>query len=242
MSFTTRTRVGEIAAANPGAKKVLEEAGVDYCCGGAKSLNEACMHTGTSAEEILRRLQENRQQLGPQEADWARAPLADLTKHILEKHHKYVRRAVPRVTALLAKVKARHAESHPELAAIEKEFLRLGEEMHAHMQKEEQILFPYIEKLERATEGREQLEPPFFQTVRHPVHVMMKEHDSAGQALHEMHRLSTGYKAPAEACESYREAYRSLEEFEADMHAHVHLENNILFPRAVELEAKILPR
>jgi regulator of cell morphogenesis and NO signaling len=242
MSFTTRTRVGEIAAANPGAKKVLEEAGVDYCCGGAKSLNEACMHTGISAEELLRRLQENRQQMGPQEANWGRAPLADLTKHILEKHHNYVRRAVPRVTALLAKVKARHGEGHPELAAIEKEFLRLGEEMYAHMQKEEQILFPYIEKLERATEGREQLEPPFFQTVRHPVHVMMKERDSAGQALHEMRRLSSGYKTPAEACGSYREAYRSLEEFESDMHAHVHLENNILFPRAVELETKMLRR
>lgn len=242
MSFTTRTRVGDIAAANPGAKKVLEEAGVDYCCGGAKSLNEACMHAGISAEEILRRLQENRQQVGPQEANWARAPLTDLTKHIVEKHHKYVRGVVPRVTALLAKVKTRHGESHPELAAIEKEFLRLGEEMYAHMQKEEQILFPYIEKLERASEGREQLEPPFFQTVRHPVHVMMNEHDSAGQALNGMRRLSTGYQTPAEACESYREAYRSLEEFEADMRAHVHLENNILFPRAVELEVKMLRR
>ena len=107
MNFTTTTRVGDIAAANPGAKKVLEEGGVDYCCGGAKSLTEACMHTGVSAEEILRRLQENRQQVGPQDANWARAPLADLTKHIVEKHHKYVRGAVPRVSALLAKVKAR---------------------------------------------------------------------------------------------------------------------------------------
>ena len=240
MNFTTTTRVGDIAAANPGAKKVLEEGGVDYCCGGAKSLTEACMHTGVSAEEILRRLQENRQQVGPQDANWARAPLADLTKHIVEKHHKYVRGAVPRVTALLAKVKARHGENHPELAAIEREFLGLGQEMYAHMQKEEQILFPYIEKLERATEGREQLEPPFFQTVRRPVQVMMNEHDSAGQALHGMRRLSSGYHTPAEACESYREVYRSLEEFEADMHAHVHLENNILFPRAVELEAKML--
>lgn len=242
MRFTTTTSVGDIAAANPAAKKVLEEAGVDYCCGGAKSLNQACTHTGVSAEEILRRLQENRHQAGPEEANWAGAPLADLTKHIVEEHHQYVRGAVPRISALLAKVKAKHGESHPELAAIEKEFLGLGQEMYAHMQKEEQILFPYIEKLERATEGREQLEPPFFQTVRHPVHVMMKEHDSAGQALNGMRRLSTGYQAPAEACESYREAYRSLEEFEADMHAHVHLENNILFPRAVEVEAKMLPR
>ncbi len=239
MRFTTTTRVGDIAAANPAAKKVLEEAGVDYCCGGAKSLNQACMRTGVSAEEILRRLQENRHEVGPQEANWAGAPLADLTKHIVQKHHKYVRGAVPRISALLAKVTAKHGERHPELVAIEKEFLGLGQEMYAHMQKEEQILFPYIERLERATEGQ-QLEPPFFQTVRNPVHRMMEEHDSAGRALQGIRGLSTGYQTPAEACESYREVYRSLEEFEANMHAHVHLENNILFPRAVELEGKML--
>jgi regulator of cell morphogenesis and NO signaling len=239
MSFTSTTRVGDIAAANPGARKILEEAGVDYCCGGAKSLNEACKHAGVSAEEILRRLQENRQPVGPEEAHWASARLADLAKHIVEKHHKYVRGAVPRVSALLAKVQAKHGENHPELAAIGKEFLGLGKEMYAHMQKEEQILFPYIEKLERATEGKEELEPPFFQTVRNPVHVMMQEHDSAAQALQAMRRLSTGYRTPAEACPSYREVYRSLEEFEADMHTHVHLENNILFPRAVELETRM---
>jgi regulator of cell morphogenesis and NO signaling len=162
-----------------------------------------------------------------------------LTKHIVQKHHKYVRGAVPRISALLAKVTAKHGERHPELVAIEKEFLGLGQEMYAHMQKEEQILFPYIERLERATEGQ-QLEPPFFQTVRNPVHRMMEEHDSAGRALQGIRGLSTGYQTPAEACESYREVYRSLEEFEANMHAHVHLENNILFPRAVELEAKML--
>lgn len=240
MRFTTTTRVGDIAAANPGAKKVLEEAGVDYCCGGAKSLTEACLRTGVSAEEILRRLQEHRHEAGPEEANWAGAPLADLTKHIVQKHHGYVRGAVPRISALLARVKAKHGGSHPELAAIEKEFLGLGQEMYAHMQKEEQILFPYIEKLVRAREGQQPLEPPFFQTVRHPVHRMMEEHDSAGRALQGIRSLSTGYRTPPGACKSYREVYRSLEEFEANMHAHVHLENNILFPRAIELEAKML--
>ena len=240
MRFTTTTRVGDIAAANPGAKKVLEEAGVDYCCGGAKSVTEACLRTGVPAEEILRRLQENRHEAGPEEANWAGAPLADLTKHIVQKHHGYVRGAVPRISALLAKVKAKHGENHSELAAIEKEFLGLGQEMYAHMQKEEQILFPYIEKLERARQGQQPLEPPFFQTVRHPVHRMMEEHDSAGRALQAIRSLSTGYQTPAGACESYRQVYRSLEEFEANMHTHVHLENNILFPRAVELEAKML--
>lgn len=240
MSFTGRTKVRDIAVANPGAKKILEDAGVDYCCGGEKSFDEACMRAGVSAEEILRRLQANGKAAGAAEANWSSARLGDLTRHIVEKHHQYVRGSIPRVIRLLAKVKAKHGAKHPELAAIETEFLGLGQEMYAHMQKEEQILFPYVEKLERATEGKELLEPPFFQTVRNPVHMMMKEHDSAGDRLEAMRKLSAGYQAPTEACESYRELYRSLEEFEADMHTHVHLENNILFPRAVELEARIL--
>jgi len=240
MSFTSATKVREIAVANPGAKKLLEEAGVDYCCGGEKSLHEACMHTGVAAEEILKRLQENSKHVGPEETNWAAGRLADLTKHIVEKHHKHVRETIPRVSTLLAKVKGKHGANHPELAGIEKEFFGLGQEMYAHMQKEEQILFPYIERLERAKEGREPFEVPFFQTVRNPIHMMMQEHDSAGEALKAMRKLSGGYQAPAEACESYREVYRSLAEFEADMHTHVHLENNILFPRAVELEAKVL--
>ena len=237
MGFTGMTRVGEIAATNSRAKRVLEDAGLDYCCGGEKSLHDACMHTNVSPEEILKRLQENSKQAGPDEANWASASLSDLTQHIREKHHRYVRELIPRVRTLLERVKAKHGQNHLELAGIEVRFIGLGQEMFSHMQKEEQILFPYIEALERSAEGKGTLEPPFFQTVRNPVHMMMQEHDSAGEALRAMRKLSAEYHAPVEACESYRELYRSLEEFEADMHTHVHLENNILFPRAVELEA-----
>ena len=237
MSFTGTTRVGEIAAASPHAKKVLEDAGVDYCCGGEKSLHDACMHSNVSPEEILKRLQENSRQAGPDEANWASASLSELTKYIQEKHHRYVRNVIPRVSALLGKVKGKHGQNHPELAGIEELFIDLGQDMYSHMQKEEQILFPYIEALERSVEGKDTLEPPFFQTVRNPVQMMMQEHDSAGEALRAMRKLSSAYQAPVDGCESYRELYRSLEEFEGDMHTHVHLENNILFPRAVELEA-----
>jgi regulator of cell morphogenesis and NO signaling len=236
MSFTDTTKVREIVTADPRAKKILEDAGIDYCCGGEKSLHDACIHTGASSEEILRRLEENRKQAGPEDANWASAPLQDLTLHIREKHHQYVRNAVPRIRALAAKVKGKHGPNHPELADIEERFFDLGQELYMHMQKEEQILFPYIEALERSA-GEGTLEPPFFQTVRNPVSMMMKEHDSAGDALRAIRKLSCGYQAPADGCETYQELYRSLAEFEADLHTHIHLENNILFPRAVELEA-----
>lgn len=237
MTFSANTRVKEIAVANPGAKRVLEDAGVDYCCGGERPLHDACMKAGVSAEEILQRLQENSKQVAAEEKNWTAATLCELTQHIVAKHHGYVREQVPRLRALLDKVKSKHGQNHPELAEIEISFFDLGQEMYGHMQKEEQILFPYIERLEHATMEKRKPEPPFFGTVRNPIHMMMQEHDSAGVLLHEMRRLSGGYQPPAEACESYRELYRSLEEFEADMHTHVHLENNILFPRAAEMEA-----
>ena len=240
MNFTDTTRVREIVAANPGAVKVLEQAGVDYCCGGEKSLHDACMHTGVSSKEILKRLEENRKQARPEEANWAAASLSTLTQHIRDKHHKYVREAVPRVRALAAKVNAKHGANHTELPEIEKRFFDLGAELYAHMQKEEQILFPYIEALERAAGGNGSVEPPFFQSVRNPIHSMMHDHDSAGEALRAMRKLSSGYQAPADGCETYRELYRSLQEFETDLHTHIHLENNILFPRAVELEVAVL--
>ena len=236
MSFTANTKVKEIAVANPGGKKVLEEAGVDYCCGGEKPLHDACMKAGVSAEEILERLRENSKQVGPGETNWTRAALRELTHHIVAKHHGYVRESIPRIRALLAKVKGKHGENHPELTAIEASFLDLGQEMYNHMQKEEQILFPYIERLEADVLAKRTPEPPFFGTARNPIHMMMQEHDSAGELLQEMRKLSSGYLVPKEACESYRELYRSLEEFEGDMHTHVHLENNILFPRTVALE------
>jgi regulator of cell morphogenesis and NO signaling len=236
MEFNSETKVKEIALSNPGAKRILEEAGVDYCCGGGKSLHDAGAHSGVSGEEVLNRLRQNKEQVGPADTSWTSAPLGELTRHIVENHHQYVRRTIPRVSALAAKVQEKHGPNHPEIAEIAGLFLELGREMTMHMQKEEMILFPYIETLARSAEENETLEPPFFQTVRNPIHAMMQEHDAAGDLLRAMREKSHGYAAPADACMSYRELYESLEAFEADMHTHVHLENNILFPRAVELE------
>jgi regulator of cell morphogenesis and NO signaling len=236
MNINSETTVKEIALSNPGAKRILEQAGVDYCCGGGQSLHDACAHSGVPAEEILKRLRENTEKVGPADENWTSAPLGELTRHIVEKHHRFVREAISRVQALLAKVKGKHGANHPEIAEIEKLFLELGHEMTMHMQKEEMILFPYIEALARSAQGNETLEPPFFQTVRNPIQAMMKEHDAAGELLRAMRDASRGYVLPADACMSYRELYESLIAFEADLHTHVHLENNILFPRAAEME------
>jgi regulator of cell morphogenesis and NO signaling len=237
MSFTSETKVKDIALSNPAARQILEDAGLDYCCGGGKSLHEACLHADVPAEEILNRLRENSRDISPGDANWTSAPLSDLTRHIRERHHRYVREAIVRVQTLLEKVGAKHGENHPEITDIQRLFTEVGREMIMHMQKEEQILFPYIDALERATSVHSSVEPPFFQTVVNPIHAMMKEHDAAGELVKQIRKASSDYTAPADACTSYKALYQDLREFEADLHQHVHLENNILFPRAVEMEA-----
>ena len=238
MTFDSETKVRDIALSNSGARQILEDYGLDYCCGGGKSLHDACLRTNVSPEQILKRLRESSEQgASPESALWNTAPLGELTRHIEVKHHRYVRDAIPRISSLLEKVNGKHGKVHPEIAAILGLFTRVGQEMIMHMQKEEQILFPYIEALERARNGHAPLEPPFFQTVRNPIQAMVAEHDIAGDLVRQIRTASADYSSPADACTSYKAAYKALQEFEADLHQHVHLENNILFPRAIEMES-----
>lgn len=237
MNSNGEAKVKDIALSNAAARPVLEDAGLDNCCGGGKSSHDACMHADVPAGEILSRLRENSKDVSPDEANWTSAPVSELTRHIREKHHGYVRGAISRVRILLEKVKAEHGKNHPEIADIEKLFLEVGQEMIMHMQKEEQILFPYIDALAKSVKENGTLERPFFQTVRNPIHAMMKDHDAAGELVKQIRTASSEYTPPADACTSYKVLYENLKEFETDLSQHVHLENNILFPRAVELEA-----
>lgn len=191
-------------------------------------------------DEIMERLRTADELLSCQNAEWALAPLHELTRHIVSRHHLYIREAIRRIEPLLEKVKAKHCERHPEIANIEAVFFQTSEEMISHMQKEEQVLFPYINALALSVAENRTIEPPFFRTVRNPIRTMIKEHDSAGELMRQIRRETSEYKAPPDACSSFQTLYRELEEFEADLHEHVHLENNVLFPRAIELE--VAPR
>ena len=237
MDLSGATKVSDIAAASTAATRILEKAGVDFCCGGQRSLQDACMSAGVSTEEMIERLRAASIQTEPGDGAWLSAPLNELTQHIRSKHHQYVREAIQHLQTLLTKVIARHGENHPELAQIESLVAAVSGDMIMHMQKEEQVLFPYIDALERAASGAGSLEPPFFQTVRNPIQSMMRDHDAAGDLLKEIRRATSDYTPPADGCVSYQALYRELHEFEQDLHQHVHLENNILFPRAVKLES-----
>lgn len=237
MNFSSESKMKDIALFNPAARQVLEDARLDYCCGGGKSLRDACLHADVSPEEILNRLRVDAKDTGPDDLNWTVAPLCELTQHIREKHHRYVREAFHHTQALSDKVIAKHGKDHIELEDIGGLFAEVGHEMIMHMQKEEQILFPYIDALQHAVNARGSIEPPFFQTIKNPIHTMLKEHDAAGGLVRQIRSLTSEYTAPTDACTSFRALYEALREFEADLHQHVHLENNILFPRAVEMEA-----
>ncbi len=228
--------VRELASATPGAARVFERFGIDYCCGGERSLAQACTAANVNLMEVAEALKAPQPQDG--DRDWQKATLAELAKHIVAKHHEYVRQEIQWLIPLSAKVEGVHGKNHPELEKIQCSFNALAEELTAHLMKEERMLFPYIEQLELAANSGSHPAPSPFGTVKNPVRMMMMEHDSAGELLRKMREVSKNYTLPADACMSFQMLYRALEEFEADLHQHIHLENNILFPRAVELEAK----
>jgi len=236
MATLDSTTVRELARATPGAARVFEKFGIDYCCGGDRSLAQACTAAKVNVQEVAEALEKPEAREG--QRDWQKATLAELAKHIVARHHEYVRQEIQRLIPLCAKVVGVHGKNHPELEKIQSSFLALSKELTAHLMKEERMLFPYIEQLElAANSGRHPGASPFG-TVKNPVRMMMMEHDSAGELLRKMREVSKNYDLPADACMSFQMLYRALQEFEADLHQHIHLENNILFPRAVELEAE----
>ena len=237
MQTTLEKTVREIVLENPSSIRVFESLGIDYCCGGKKPLSDACSHANVDFRRVLELLdQASRDSQAPQAGDWKDKPLRDLIAHIVGKHHSYVRQETPRIDALLAKVVAKHGPAHPEIAEINQLFSAIGQELATHMLKEEQVLFPHVEQMEQAVQAREPMPVPFFGTVKRPIANMLAEHEDAGALLSQIRVLSNGYTTPVEACPSFLALYRGLEEFERDLHQHIHLENNVLFPRAIEME------
>lgn len=238
MTVSTAKTVRELALEFPEATRVFEKLGIDYCCGGGKSLEDACAASNLSVDQVLDSLEMAEQIARASQADrnWQTEPLAELVAHINSTHHKYTREEIARLNPLFDKVCSVHGKNHPELSQMRATFRGLGQELSMHMMKEEAVLFPYIVRMEEAVIQQEPVLPPPFGTVQNPVTMMIHEHDSAGDALRALRQFSSGYVPPADACISFQTLYKALAVFEADLHQHIHLENNILFPRAIEME------
>ena len=233
---TQETTVRDIAIEQPASIRVFDKYGIDYCCGGRRPLAQVCEERNLQVDELLAAINDaasHQQSTGP---DWMTLPLAAICNHVVRTHHNYIRAELPRLRFLAQKVVTRHGSDHPELPEIQHLVDEIGNDLISHLEKEESMLFPYISNLEInfATCG-----PTSFGcsgSVRNPIRVMMAEHDGAGEIMARIRKLTHDYTAPLGACPTYLGFYQALLDFEQDLHQHVHLENNILFPRAIDLE------
>lgn len=227
--------IGELAVAMPEAIPVLERLGIDYCCHGEQSVQKACNGVGITADELLDMIAAaGKAPVAPHA--WENEPLFALIRYIVNTHHVYTRNAVQALQQLAARVRAEHGEGHPELMVVERLAAELTTELIPHMLKEEQVLFPFVEKLEDAVQENHEAPMPFFGTVQNPIRMMMLEHETASEKLVELRELTMDYTVPDDACMSYKALFARFIELENDLHRHIHLENNILFPRALRLE------
>lgn len=232
MSYVEST-VGQLVVENPARARVFEKHGIDYCCGGKKKLDAACREKGIDTLRIENELTLVDIQAAPEAVDWSRGTLAELADHIEQTHHEYLRQELPRLDTLTEKIARVHGPKSSKLVKLREVFIAFKAELESHMQKEEQILFPICRRLdvERAAF------PTHCGSVQNPIRVMVMEHDNAGHALDQFRELTDNYTAPADACNTFIAMFDSFRQLEQDMHQHVHKENNILFPRAVEAES-----
>lgn len=226
--------VGRIVARDPRVARAFEKHKIDYCCQGRTTLEEACQQAGLSLDDVLNDIVAVQKEAPVEETDWNRTSLTELADHIEETHHTFLRVELPRLTQLIDKVVNAHGGRHPELIQVRSIFQDFRNELESHMMKEEQVLFPAI----RAMESSEQ--PPAFPfgSVENPIRMMEHEHDDAGNALKAMRELTNDWEPPRDACPTFRVMLSTLADLEQDLHQHIHKENNILFPRAQELERK----
>ncbi len=231
--------VREIALEKPLTTRVFEQFKIDYCCHGDIPFDDACRNAGAVPEDVNGKIDDILSSSTETDGDsLSDLSLTDLIDHILDRHHVFTREEIAHLTPLMAKVASRHGDHHQYLLELKDLFEAVCNDLGPHMEKEEQVLFPYIMDLEtRQSTGQPPPFPPFG-TVQNPIRMMTAEHETVGDLLSEMREITSDYELPGGACPSFTALYHRLAEFERDLHQHIHLENNLLFPRAIDLERK----
>jgi regulator of cell morphogenesis and NO signaling len=235
-SNTKDPTLGELAVSDMRKALLLRKNGLDFCCGGKKTLKNACAEKGIDSariEEELAQIDLVGKGKQPPYLEWKPDFLAE---YIVNTHHYYVRNRLPELRSLSQKVAHKHGENHPELLSIQQIVEDINSEMQSHMVKEERVLFPYVKALVLQKDISQTQFGCQFGTVQSPINMMEMEHEVVGEQLQEIRNLTKNFTLPASACKSYQLLYAVLEEFEEDLHLHVHLENNILFPKTLAME------
>jgi regulator of cell morphogenesis and NO signaling len=241
LQFNPSTTLGELVAADYRAAGVLDQFGLDFCCGGKRAFRDACSAARLDPSVVSAEL-EKLSDRGATDVPNSSWPVDALADYIVRRHHGYIREQLPVIEGHLAKLAAVHGDRHPELTQIAAHFAELSGELRLHMVKEEHVLFPYVQQLAASAEYG--LEPPvgMFGSVSNPIRMMEAEHRYAGDELAVIREMTSNYAVPSDACTTYRICYQELAAFDADLRQHIHLENNILFPRSVALEAALNDR
>lgn len=232
--------IGALVAQDYRTASVFKKHGIDFCCQGNRTIGEACERKNINIEPVLQELKTAMESTTTAATDYKSWPVDLLADYIEKKHHRYVDQKILEIKPFLNKIVRVHGNRHPELLETEKLFAESAGELTAHMKKEEFILFPFIRKMTKAMEENEPCNTPHFGTVQNPIDMMLHDHTAEGERFRKIAELTDNYTPPADACNTYRVTLSLLKEFEEDLHLHIHLENNILFPKAIEME-KTLP-
>lgn len=229
-------QIGQFVAQDYRTAAVFSKYKIDFCCNGNRTINETCEKKGIDSNVLLEELNSVLNEKGEQSIDYKSWPLDLLIDYIEKKHHRYVEEKIPVLCQFLDKLCNVHGDHHPELLKINDLFTASAGQLAAHMKKEELILFPFVKKMVNAKLEQGTVQSPQFGSVESPIAIMMQEHDNEGERFRQISELSNNYNPPVDGCNTYQVTFAMLDEFEKDLHLHIHLENNILFPKAIKLE------
>ncbi len=236
MNIQENNIIGELVAQDYRAASVFKKYGIDFCCQGNRTIEDACKSKKIDSKLVVTDLNSISQEKSGDSTDYKSWPIDLLADYIEKKHHRYVEEKTQEIKPYLDKICRVHGEHHPELFEINAHFNAAAGELAMHMKKEELVLFPFVRKMAKAKQDQVVLETPHFGTVENPIQMMMDEHTTEGDRFRKIEALSNNYTPPQDACNTYRVTFALLKEFEQDLHLHIHLENNILFPKAIDLE------
>ncbi|SFB03267.1 iron-sulfur cluster repair di-iron protein [Algoriphagus aquimarinus] len=240
MTPTSNSIIGELVAQDYRFATVFQQNKIDFCCQGNRTIEEACAKKSVNIDQLIEELKAASSSDEASSTDFNSWPLDLLATYIEKKHHRYVESRITEIKPMLAKIVKVHGDLHPELLEVEELFLGSAGELTAHMKKEEFILFPFVQKMVVAAAGKSELTPSHFGSVENPVEMMKHEHEAEGERFRKIAELTNDYTPPVGACTTYMVTFSLLKEFEQDLHLHIHLENNILFPKAIELEKSLV--
>ncbi|AWV98810.1 iron-sulfur cluster repair di-iron protein [Arcticibacterium luteifluviistationis] len=240
MKITEQQNIGKLVAENYKAASIFKAYKIDYCCNGNRTIADVCKSQNLNAEQLIDKLENVLNSTATQSIDYKSWPADLLADYIEKKHHRYVEEKILEIKPLLEKLCSVHGENHPELHEIKELFMTSAGELTAHMKKEEFILFPFVRKMVQNKSGSGSVTSPQFGTVENPIDMMKHEHEAEGERFEKIAALSNNYTPPADACSTYTVTYALLKEFQEDLHLHIHLENNILFPQAIKMEKELV--